>query len=79
MNINGISGIDSVNGIIIGGEFFCGRLFYQDRPQGPQFYGDTSEEIKALALQHLAKIKADCGQVFSHIYPADSWSIKFYD
>jgi hypothetical protein len=79
MNITGISGIDSVNGIIIGGEFFCGRLFYEDRPQGPMIYGDNDSEIRTQASQYLAKLKTDCNEAFRYIYPNNSWTVKFYD
>ena len=79
MLINGLSGQEEVNGIIIGGDYISGRLFYSDRPQGPTFYGNSDKEVSTQANEHKSKLAVDYGEAFRHIYPNHDWTIRIYE
>lgn len=68
---------DDVRGVIIGGDYISGRLFYEDRPQGGRVYADSEEELKHILRKRLEDIKLDCGDVYAAIYQKESaWSIR---
>lgn len=70
---------EEVNGIIVGGEWKTGRLFYEGRPQREQFTGDTDEDLRAKADIMLRAIKDECGQAFEMIYPNSVWELRIFN
>jgi hypothetical protein len=74
------NGFDQPNGIIIGGDFYTGRLYYGDRPQGGKFYADTEAELIAQARQQKHQIIRDNHMPGVNIYPDDSqWQLRIYN
>jgi hypothetical protein len=75
------SGEESVSGVVIGGGRPSGRLYYEGRPQGGRFIGDTEDDVEAKGREALADIKRECGRAFYEIYPnraVSAWEIRIY-
>ncbi len=70
---------EDVNGVIVGGSFFAGSLWYDGRRQYGQHYGYSEEELKDKLNKLHENIKLDMGGAYSIIYPLDSWEMRFYD
>ena len=78
-NIHDVFKDDDVNGVIIGGEFFTGQLFYCGRPESRRLYGYTTEELRTMLEGRLDEIKNECKAAFDLIYPKKGWEFRFYE
>lgn len=72
---------DDVRGVIIGGDFLTGRVFYDGREQRYQaFYADTEEELIAQAREFVEEMKAKFKDSPCYLYPDDSkWELRIYN
>lgn len=71
---------DEVGGIIIGGDYIAGRLYYNDRIQSSHFYADSDGDLLVAANARLDEIKSECGRAFDDIFPNKSgWELRIYD
>lgn len=70
---------EDVNGVIIGGNYVCGKLEYDGRQQGGQLYAENHEKLKLLASLTRRNIERDLGFMFKEIYPDNSkWMLVYY-
>ena len=70
---------EDVNGVIIGGDYVCGKLEYDGRQQGGQIYALDRDGVKEIALMMKEKLRYELGFSFSDIYPDDSkWRVVYY-
>ena len=68
---------DDVNGQIVGGDYGQCWVTYEGRKQGPTKYPKNKAQAEEFCASIVESIKADCGQVFSYIYPNDAWEFHF--
>ena len=70
-------GDEDVNGIIIGGEYESGRLFYAGRPQSQRVWENTVKKVIEKLNTRGQEIKAECGPAYKLIYPDNNaWEIR---
>lgn len=70
---------DDVSGIIIGGDFYHGQVFYDNRPQSQILYGYTQEELTEKLNERLNEIKDECKEAFRLIYPSKLWEFRYFN
>lgn len=69
---------DETRGVIIGGDYHAGRLFYDGRSQGAVVTGDSETEVETALRAQYEVLKAEMGEVFALIYPGDCWEVRIY-
>lgn len=70
---------DEANGIVVGGIRAVGRLYYDNRPQGPQMSCDTEEELREQAQHCFARLKAEHSGYPCYLYADDSkWELRLF-
>jgi hypothetical protein len=69
--------VDDVRGQVVGGYWRSGRVYYEDRPQGPMITAETEEEVREIAQARVAEYKAmTAGDL---IYPnPKAWTVRIY-
>jgi len=71
---------DDVNGVIVGGDFKSGALYYNGRMQGQPVHENSEELLIKRLTDDMRRMIADCGAAVDHIYPSnDAWEIRIYD
>ena len=71
---------DDVNGVIVGGDFKSGALYYEGRIQGQVVHEDTEEVLIRRLTDDIRRRIADCGAAVDYIYPdSNAWEIRIYD
>ncbi len=70
---------DDVNGTIIGGDFYHGQVFYDNRPQSKVLYGYTQDELTGKLSERLNEIKNECKEAFRLIYPFEAWEFRYFN
>jgi hypothetical protein len=69
---------DDVNGQIVGGNYGQCWVTYQGRKQGSTGWPATKDEAEAHCNGVLERIKRECGELFSMIYPdKQGWQFHF--
>jgi hypothetical protein len=69
---------DDVSGQIIGGEYGQCWVTYQGRKQGNTGYPANEVEADSFCQAVIDRIKNECGEVFSMIYPdKNGWKFHF--
>lgn len=72
-------GYDDVNGVIVGGDFICGQLFYDGRPQTQKFYADSEDELIEMARAKKREFIESVEGVLG-VYEDDSlWQLRIYE
>ena len=68
---------EEVRGQVIGRYLISGRIYYEDRPQGPWISAETKEEVIAIAETRVAEYKGmTAGDL---IYPNHkAWTVRIY-
>ena len=77
-------GIEEVNGVIIGGEYFTGAIYYDGRVQNQYISGDTEQELIKNAKDWVSKQKEDITrfglQLKDSCYPDNAkWELRIFD
>jgi hypothetical protein len=73
-------GYDIVRGTVIGPIEMQGQLFYEGKPQGGTFQGETDQELKREAGRRKNAIRRDCGRAFEIIFPnLGGWELRIWD
>jgi hypothetical protein len=67
---------DDTNGVVIGGMYSVGNLFYRGRQQGRQIYAKNETELKRMAEDWIAAKRAEYGPVFGEIFQDDAWELR---
>lgn len=68
-------GLDDVNGEVIGDILKRGKLFYDGRQQGRDFYAPNDAELIAKG----AELKDKLLSSMPFIYPEKLWEIRIYE
>ena len=80
VNIHDVFKEDDVNGQIIGGAYFVGQLYYQNRPQGGQLYAVTEESLlqkaKELKAQYMREDREYDLRIFRN---ENDWQFKIFN
>jgi hypothetical protein len=71
-------GFDEPNATIIG-EFFTGKVFYDNRQQGRTIYADTEEELKSKALAFIQDQKNEHCGFPCFLFQENKWEIRIYN
>lgn len=71
-------GNEEVNGIIVGGEYYTGKIFYDNRCQTYNpIYADTHEELISRAEKIITNLKKENCPI--GVYPDNSkWELRIY-
>jgi len=77
-------GIEEVNGTIIGGEHFSGKIFYDGRIQNQYISGDTEQELIEKAKAWVSKTKEEITkfglQLKDSCFPDNNkWELRIFD
>ena len=77
-NIHDVFKDEEVNGVIIGGDFVCGHLYYGDkRASYKQLYASSDAELKQKAKQLKNQMLEDNKDIRHWLFPDDNaWSVK---
>jgi hypothetical protein len=67
---------DDVAGVVIGRYLRRGRVYYQDRPQGPPIFAESEEAVLAIAKECIAEMQN--GPAGALIYPDPAWTVRLY-
>jgi hypothetical protein len=66
---------DDVRGVVVGACLIQGRLYYDGRPQGPTFYGETDEVVLEQARAY--KDQCDAEPIGKAIWPKrEAWTVR---
>lgn len=69
---------DDVNGVIVGGDYGQCWITYEGRKQGKTMYPCDETEALEMCTNEKTRIKAECGEAFTMIYPnARAWTYHF--
>lgn len=70
---------EAVGGVVIGGEYFTGGLYYCGQKCGNTIYAATEDAVVEKGRERLEDIKNECGAAYSMIYPEkNSWEVRIY-
>ena len=71
------NGYDETQGTIIGGEYFTGKIFYDNRQQGNTITADTHEELIIQAEQIVSDYKEKFCGFPCYLYTDNSkWELR---
>ena len=74
-------GMEMTEATIIGGDFKTGQLYYDGRPQGGRFHGNTDTEIwaKAKAMKNELRAQWTPEWFNGHFTNAEKWELRIWD
>ena len=77
-NIHDILKDDDVNGVIIGGDFVCGYLYYGERKAlYKQLWAQSESELRKKAEAERMRLLEENKEIAWHLWPDNSlWSLK---
>lgn len=71
---------EEVNGIVVGGDFVTGQLFYDGRSQSQKLYAQSESELMEYATELMNKLKAENGGYPTYLYQDNNkWELRIYN
>lgn len=68
---------DEVDGIVIGGDYFTGQIYYDGRQQSQIFYADTEDELRNQANNIVSDLKRE-NCPFGLYDDSSKWELRIY-
>lgn len=66
------------DGIIIGGDYVVGQLYFDGRPQGGKMYAPSEEELMECARHCKASLMQEFAGSPCYLYQGDKWELRIY-
>ena len=79
-NIHDVFKDEEVNGVIVGGEYVCGYLYYGDKQaNAKQLYAENDTILKEKAEELKTKMLEDNKDIKHWLFPDDSaWNLRIH-
>jgi hypothetical protein len=68
--------LDFTRGVIVGGNYVSGQVYFDGRPQGDKLYANSEEELVQLAQQRIKSLTDEFSGWPCYLYKGDKWELR---